>query len=279
MKEQKKDQQLQATQELMDKIHRVGQEILDEFAKICDENGLTYYIIAGTLIGAVRHKGPIPWDDDVDVSMPRADAEKFKQLMLAQPEDAPYHIQCIETEPNYPPFTMRFTRRGTVYNLSCWTNMDLNCREMWVDILPLDDSPGGVSLSYQLLGKRIAVMKRLAINKVRKKNDSIKSKLAHLAVKPFSYRSIRAHTDKLMHKWNGKGCDHYVSWASKYDFNKQTMPKVWFDPPTEVIYNGKYYKAPRDWDKVLTHVYGDYMQLPPEEKRVWHVPDRIELPD
>ena len=76
------DQALQISDEVMRDIHKCTQEILDVFVKVCEENNLRYYLIYGTLLGAVRHKGPIPWDDDLDVCMPREDFEKFKRIML-----------------------------------------------------------------------------------------------------------------------------------------------------------------------------------------------------
>ena len=86
---------------LMEQIHACGQEILDEFVSICEENNFKYYLYYGTLLGAVRHKGPIPWDDDVDVVMPREDYDAFKKLMLARPEGGLYHIQCYENDPGH----------------------------------------------------------------------------------------------------------------------------------------------------------------------------------
>ena len=106
---------MEITPEILDKIHACGQEILDEFVRICEENHLKYYLIAGTLLGAVRHKGPIPWDDDVDVCMPREDFEKFKKIMLARPEGELYHIHCHENDPCYPQRICRVMKRGTVY--------------------------------------------------------------------------------------------------------------------------------------------------------------------
>lgn len=70
------------TKEQLKKVQMIGQELLDEFVRVCEDNRLKYYLSCGTLLGAVRHKGFIPWDDDVDVEMPREDFEKFKKIML-----------------------------------------------------------------------------------------------------------------------------------------------------------------------------------------------------
>ena len=73
-----------------------------------------------------------------------------------------------------------------------------------------------------------------------------------------------------MQKWNDADCDYYVSWASHYHFLKQTMPKDWYEPAGKLMYSGKYYYVPNKWDKVLTQLYGDYMKVPPEKKRIGH---------
>ena len=70
------------TPEMLEAAHRTGEELLDVFVRICGDNDLRYYLAYGTLLGAARHKGPIPWDDDVDVVMPRRDYERFKSIML-----------------------------------------------------------------------------------------------------------------------------------------------------------------------------------------------------
>ena len=108
-----KNKNIEISSETIEKIHACGQEVLDAFVQICEQNNLRYYIIAGTLLGAVRHKGPIPWDDDVDVCMPRKDFEKFKKIMLARPEGELYHIHCRENDSNYPQIMVHLMKKGT----------------------------------------------------------------------------------------------------------------------------------------------------------------------
>lgn len=270
---------MEMTSEVMDKIHQHEQEILDAFAQICKENNLRYYIIAGTLLGAVRHKGPIPWDDDADVCMPRSDMEKFKKIMLARPDGEIYHIHCRENDPNYATFTVKLKKRGTVYKSQGLIDRGLDYLELWLDIFPLDNAPEKNGIIYRLIGMRIAIMKRLVSNKaiVNTSKQSIKCKLLHFLLKPFSINWLRNHTEKLMTKYNNKTCSRYVSWASHYNFLKQTMPKNWYEPATEVLYSGKHYYAPCKWDNVLTKLYGDYMKPPANTDRIGHGAIKIEI--
>ena len=120
--------------QIMDRIHECGQEILDAFVEICTEHNLKYYLAGGSLLGAVRHKGPIPWDDDVDVYMPRADADAFKKLMLDRPDGEPYHIQCYENEPTFVHFNLHYNKRGTVYKTKVAIEKKRRYMELWLDV-------------------------------------------------------------------------------------------------------------------------------------------------
>lgn len=277
--EQQIDKTSSESSEVLEQIHRCGQEILDEFVKICEQNNFRYYLIAGTLLGAVRHKGPIPWDDDVDVAMPRKDMEEFKKLMLARPEGEQYHVHCFENDPNFLWFLIRFMKRGTIYSIESFNNVDLRYKELWLDIFPLDEIPKNSGLRHRFIAMRIGLMQHFVSIKSRNSTAGMYTakKLVYHMLKPLSFKWLRSHTERLMCKWNGKGCKYYVSWASKYNYKKETMPKEWYEPVSKLIYNDKYYAAPHEWNKVLKQLYGDYMKLPPENERVGHSPLELKL--
>lgn len=266
-------------EEVMEQVHTAGQQILDAFVEICARHSLRYYIVAGTLLGAVRHQGPIPWDDDIDVAMPRQDYERFKEILLKRPEGEEYHIHCYENDPNFRLFLLRLNKKGTVYSLHHESNVDLRFKELWIDIFPLDEAPSPAGGMYQLRGHLIAALKRMANNKVRVNGRelSIKGKLLHAMLVVVPYSCLRSWTERLMRVGEGKNRENYVGWASHYDFRKQTMPKSWYEPSCEVNYSGKMYSAPGKWKEMLGRLYGDYMQLPPKEKRVGHVPEHVKL--
>lgn len=266
-------------EEVMEQVHSAGQQILDAFVQICAENSLRYYLVAGTLLGAVRHQGPIPWDDDIDVAMPRQDYEKFKAIMLKRPPEEEFHIHCFENDPKFRLFLLRLNKKGTIYSLHHESNVALRFKELWIDIFPLDDAPSAENKAYQFRGRLIAILKRMANNKVRESGRelSTKGRLLHGLLAVIPYLWIRNWAENLMRRDEGKNKGNYVGWASHYDFRKQTMPKSWYEPPCEVNYSGKMYLAPGKWKEMLEQLYGDYMQLPPEEKRVGHVPAHVKL--
>lgn len=265
--------------EIMDRIHECSQEILDVFVGICGEHKLKYYLAGGTLLGAVRHKGPIPWDDDIDVYMPRTDFDIFKKLMLERPEGETYHIQCYENEPTFVHFNIHFNKSGTLYKTKVAMEKKRRYMELWIDVFPLDECDGMITIGQWLIGKYIMSFKReLEVRaKLTTKTPSFKHKVVQIMFKLMSDNQLWHFTDRLMRRNNGKQCDHYANWTGLCPFPANIMPKSWFEPACELQYNGKYYSAPREWDKVLTRRYGDYMQLPPEDKRIKCFPIEIGL--
>ena len=118
------------------RIQEVELEILKDFMDICDRHGLDYFGIAGTGIGALRHHGFIPWDDDIDVAMPRDDFEKLLPLVEKEMGDK-YLIMNAERYPNYPLMTTRMTMRGTKFKEEALKNIDAPLG-IFLDLYPLD---------------------------------------------------------------------------------------------------------------------------------------------
>jgi lipopolysaccharide cholinephosphotransferase len=109
--------------------------------------------------------------------------------------------------------------------------------------------------------------------------QSIKSKIACKFMSVINVRSSFALLNRIMTIWNRKETKYYVNLGSRYGHRKQTIPKSKYYPPKKVDFEGGFYNAPNDWDYILTRIYGDYMKLPPVEKRVTHSPVRIEFGD
>ena len=141
-----------------------------------------------------------------------------------------------------------------------------------MDIFPLDDAPGEDDTQYRSFGQRLNQMKAAIYTRAMAHTDGFRwtGKAFWLALRCIPSRVLLACDEKLMRKYENKGCDHYVSWGSHYSFLKQTMPKAWYEPAVKVEYSGKLYSAPKEWDKVLTRLYGDYMTPPAESDRLGH---------
>ena len=130
--------------EILDKLHITHIKILDEIVRICDENKLNYFLIGGTLLGAVRHKGFIPWDDDLDIAMPRKDYDKFLNIAKKQINNN-YILEYNKTNRKYwLPFA-KVRLKNTLYVENTIKNYETN-KEIWVDIFPIDNVKKDLSL-------------------------------------------------------------------------------------------------------------------------------------
>ena len=119
-------------------LQKLEMEILTDFKRICDENNLIYFGYAGTGIGALRHKGYIPWDDDIDISMPRKDYERFMELVTEQMGDK-YEVLNTETDINYPLATTRLVLKGTKFREYSMKDVDCNWG-IFLDLYALDNA-------------------------------------------------------------------------------------------------------------------------------------------
>ena len=125
------------SEENLKKLHEVEVEILDEVVRICDKYNLDYYLVGGTLIGAIRHKGFIPWDDDLDISMPRADYEKFLEVAPLELDEKYYLENRKYNEKFHLPFT-KIKKNNTEFRETFTSSLD-NHKGIFVDIFPLDN--------------------------------------------------------------------------------------------------------------------------------------------
>lgn len=266
------------TKEYLEKLHRIQIEILDEIVRICDKHNLRYYLTAGTMLGAVRHKGFIPWDDDVDVDMPREDYEEFCKLCKTELNDQ-FFLHNIESDDKYWLVHGKVRKNGTFFEESTMVDMDVP-KGIFVDIFPLDEVPKETSCFQRFRKKRIRFLTYIIFKKRKFKIEHSPIIKFITPFIPFSIKTLDKWRLKLMKKQNGKNCGYYVSYGSQYDIQKMTILKSKFDPPCELEFEGKKYKTMGDYKYFLKRVYGeDYMQIPPQEKRVTHRPVRYSFGD
>ena len=126
-----------ATKQQLRKVQLIELEILKEFDKICKDNHLRYILVGGTLIGAIRHNGFIPWDDDIDISMPRKDYNKFIKIQKKQLNHQKYYFQCMETENEFGLPFGKIRRKGSIYSETTCP-LDEKKQGIWIDIFPID---------------------------------------------------------------------------------------------------------------------------------------------
>lgn len=265
-------------QETLRKLQLTEFGILKDFAKLADQNNLEYFLIGGTLLGAVRHKGFIPWDDDVDIGMPRKDYEKFIKICKTQ-LDSKYFLHCHKTDSKYwLPFA-KIRLNNTLFNEPAVSKLKAH-KGIYIDIFPLDNAKRQTSKMQRL---QAYICKNLSViilwrRGVDKKMDERRIiRLAFHISKIFSIKML----NRMMHfvmSWNKNiQSDYFVGLASNYNYIEQTIPKSKYFSAKEIKFEGGKFHAPNDYDYVLRRIYKDYMKIPSPEKQITHAPVALDF--
>lgn len=265
-------------EEILNKVQEVEVEILDEVVRICNKYHLKYYIMYGTLIGAKRHGGFIPWDDDIDVSMPRKDYQKFIEICDRE-LDEKYYFQYFPKEKHYSDNNLHIRKKNTVYLTSQKSAYDYECEGIWLDIWPLDNISKNELCGGKIRRNLVHMLIRLANARayVNMAGLPLKNKVVHYLTLPFSLSFLIKIRDKICTKYK-EDTGYLINFSSPYAFEKEMMPSELYGTPTLIKFGDKEYYGPEKPDDVLRHIYGDYMQLPPSaEQRIYHRPVRIEF--
>ncbi|MEE0943625.1 phosphorylcholine transferase LicD [Methanobrevibacter sp.] len=255
--------------------------ILKEFINICEENNLTYYMYAGSLLGTIRHQGFIPWDDDLDVIMFRDDFEKFKEIFIANNHDK-IKLLSIETEKDYFHLLAKLMLKDTLFEEKWVNQVDFNIG-INIDVFVLDDlSNNEFKRNYQLK-KAFLYNKLLIMSKIRLDDLPFLTKLiTHSGYYILNLLGIKP-------KWLNKRCLNFLknfqdenaefvfdisATAEEYPqiFNKNEFKKVEKAKFEDIEVN-----VPVNYDEILKSLYGDYMQLPPEEDRYNHITENLDF--
>lgn len=248
-------------------------DILKAVHELCEKHEIKYFLDAGTLIGAVRHKGFIPWDDDVDIGMLREDFNKFLEVAK---EELPKHLflQTFKTDEYYDvyPTPCKVRHNNTIFlEEGAKENYKMH-NGIFIDVFPYDSLP-----KYNFIYKIQRAISYNILKSFKRIRDipeklSIKNKITfafyRFVVKMFPNKRRLKLFDFLI-SWNdtnskymGYGVDTY--W-SEYVYKKSDYFEL-----TKLEFEGQYFYAPKNYDAILTQLYGDYMTMPREEERVWH---------
>lgn len=256
----------------LDKLHKTELEILDVIIKICKDNDLTYYLAGGSVLGAIRHKGIIPWDDDIDIMMYREDLLKFEQICKEQLPKG-YFYQSSNTDPHYHHIFSKIRKNGTIF-IEKGNEESQQHNGVFVDIFPLDcaKKERGIQRYQAIVSNKIEKILKVQDGLL---NGNIKDKILLHILNRDTLKRIR---QKVLSFYNTDKNKYYVNFGSQYGVIKQTMPKSLYYPPVEALFEGRMCNIPNDYDAFLKRLYGEsYMELPPLEKRVTHNPIKILL--
>lgn len=267
------------TADTLRRLQQTQLEILNEIVRICDRHGLRYYLAEGTLLGAVRHQGFIPWDDDLDIAMPREDYDRFWQICAEELSPA-YYVHTRHTDDTYWLMFGKVRKAGTVLNEYTIRHIAAP-KGIYVDVFPLDDAKAERGWLRRL--RTTLIHKVYALIAYKRGLDLPLRGAVRAALwltRPVPIRWLSAVAERWMRAENGKGYAYYVNYGSLYDTVAQTIPKSRYEPAVKLKFEGRDYAAPRDSDYILRRLYGDYEQLPPPEQRLLrHKPEQIDFGD
>ena len=263
----------------LQELKEVEFEILKVFDAFCKENNITYYLSHGTLIGAVRYKKFIPWDDDIDIGMPRDDYEKFIEVANKELKQ-PFFCSCFN-EKHHNGYCCRVVDKNIVV---CRDDAMVKKKEnLWIDVFPLDGMPNNCFTRF--FHKNILLFLRLllqyskfknGINMKKKRNivEIIFIKLGYVVSKVccFDVKKRLLAIDKTLRRYNYDTSDYVVNFMGAYKF-KEMFPRKLYEEVVEYQFEDLMLCAPKDYDVVLSQMYGDYMTPPKKDKRYGHDKD------
>jgi len=254
----------------IDEVKSIELEILRYVKDICNANKLRYYLCAGTLLGAVRHKGFIPWDDDIDIALPRNDYMKLIDILK---NDHRYgSLSIYNNKDYYYPFA-KIVDTSTIL-IEHTMEYPIEGLGVYIDVFPIDGLPQNNIIIRYHMNKLKIFRKMLFLSLKRdcpKSSNAIKYIIKYVVwifSKIIGWRKLIRYVERLGTKYDYNNGDKVGCIVSGY-YEKEIVNKEVFEDSVDLEFEGVMFPAPIGYEEYLTSLYGDYMKLPPEEERVY----------
>ena len=252
---------------LEERIKEVQLDLLAKLDEICEKNNLHYYLAFGTCLGALRHKGFIPWDHDIDVLMPIEDAIKLPGLQKEFGES--YFVQCKDTDPEFDAICYRLCDSRTT---CIEKNTEIrNCNYgISIDIYPYYNTPAGKIKFHTYIWKSY-IYKILVAERMPRNHGALMRFASRVLLWLYKGDSRKKKIRKIEKKLRGVPKGKYIQDYFGLDitlFSAITYPREWFGEPRKLEFEGRLFNGATEPEKYMTRRYGDYMKLPPVEDQV-----------
>ena len=249
-------------------LHEKQYEILKELKRVCDENGLTYFLAYGTLIGAVRHKGFIPWDDDIDTGMPLSDYRKLQDLFITGAFNDRFFLQSPITDPDSGATYYKLRMDGTTFIVGPQDDRDMH-HGINIDIYPLYNMADNQILRrIQLFHAAMYLL--MEVDRIPQNNGTLMKILGKIILTgiPKGIRNTyKQFCHQRMAQYENKKTKYKAFLFGNLRVCKRLYPAEAFERTITMKFEGDEFSVPAGYDLILRKVYGDYMQLPPEDQR------------
>ena len=249
-------------------------EMLVSFTQFCKMHGLQYFLTGGSMLGAVRHHGFIPWDDDIDVGMPRADYERLIELFPKENTESQYSFITYHNAPDLYVSSGKYYHNGTLLKEATVTQEKIG---VYLDVFPLDNVGSTREEAEKLFRDTMEIRRKIDIqNWMIIKERAWYKNVVIAAVKAFSPKGIRPalirELDETCMRYAGDEMTEFVGFVcAAHNGLKEILNREWFTEYIDAPFEQYMFQIPAHYHEILTGFYNaDYMQLPPEEKRKSH---------
>jgi len=253
------------------KLQNVMFEILLEFDRICKKNNIKYQLFAGTLLGSIRHKGFIPWDDDIDICLLRKEYNRFIEVCKTD-LDSKYFLQTYETDKHWPRQFAKIRKNNTLLLEDSVSDYDIH-HGIFIDVFPLDNVFPNTFIG-KMQQKILFIMTKISLIRIKKicmNREGFMEKFLCLFIHPFSKIIPKYWLDLLQTKIAIMFQKQETEYVAHLTCGKEVYMNIKdvYDV-IDGIFNDHIFPIPKNYDKVLTGIFGNYMKPPPIEERGSH---------